>query len=329
MKTRRFFQATSAVLALILSIVLLAVSLLTLLPVLTDTQIVGGFIGNLINQISVAVAEIDFLQFGSWYNEIIYNVVSYLLPALLLLIAAIVLFSKPKKSQGKYIFADILALLGLVIFTVLVEIAADTLFGADSLMWRLILGAYALILIVCIILSLALGHPKKEKKNKGKKGKKDSETAATEEQSVQQTNEVQPMLTQTEVQPTATPVQQQQPVYQQPAQQQPAYQPVQQPVYQQPVYQQPVQQPVQQQPTVAQQPQPTVAAQPVESRYVPEQMQTVSSVSESTYGRSSETISTDNFKKIETLRSLRDARAISDEEYTALVDAYLHEGSAK
>ena len=59
------------------------------------------------------------------------------------------------------------------------------------------------------------------------------------------------------------------------------------------------------------------------NKYVPDDTRSVSDVMNTTYGAPIEDVGTDNMKKIQTVRSLLDANAITKEEYIALVNAYL------
>lgn len=293
MRTRRLFQVASAMLAILFAIALFAVSVLAMLPFFGTEM--KGFAQTLGQGIEKVVSEISFLQgMENSLGEILFVMVTMFVPALLLLMASLILFSKPYKSQGKYAFAAIIAILGILVFAVIFEMYAKKIFGDAAITWMIGIGAGVVLLLFLLVMSLVCKAPKAT-----------TETADTAEAAPTNETEQAPTQAATVADNTAR-VEQVTPQ----------------------VIEVRVVEPVQtHEPKANTAPETTATVEksaPIATDYVPNEHNTVTEIMENTYGKRSEELSPENLKKIRKLRGLLDSKAITEQEYIALVDAYLN-----
>lgn len=284
MKDCKFLRILNALLALFATIILFAVAVVTALPLFGINAI--GISAQLTDGVKTAVAQIPFLSgLDAKIGSLIFVGVTFALPFALLLIATLVLFSKPKKSAAKYVFASVVTLIAVVIFCGIVELFCAELLGEASLAARLsVAGVYALYTLLSALLIVLL-----HKKNKAVIAEEQTETEPTdvaEGVPTEQDDDLDVAAEQiaeamSEVVATA--------------------------------------QEVEEEPK----PQEKVEITPA-NEYVPVDRDSISEIVEHTYGNKVE-VKTVNMKKIHTVRSLLDAGVISKDEYIALVDAYLRD----
>lgn len=286
MKDCKFLRILNALLALFGTIVLFALSVVTALPLLGIT--VTGIVAQLADGINTAVAQIPFLSsLDAKIGSLIFVCVTFALPFVLLLVATLVLFSKPKKSVAKYVFASVVTIIAVVIFCGIAEVFCKALLGEASLAARLsvagVLALYALLSALLIVLL--------HKKNK----------------TVEEVAEEQPETVPTDV-AEGVPSEQDDDLDVAAEQIAEAMSEV-----------------VATTPEVEEEPKPQekVEITPA-NEYVPVDRDSISEIVEHTYGNKVE-VKTVNMKKIHTVRSLLDAGVISKDEYIALVDAYLRD----
>ncbi|MCM1289686.1 MAG: hypothetical protein NC132_04170 [Corallococcus sp.] len=277
MRARRTFQIASAMLALIYAVVLLATTVMLLLPIFGSNMFepFNGWGHNVSNNI---VPKVSFLpQDGPWGGVLVVAVM-FLVPAILMFLAMLVLFSKPYKGkQGFHNFACILGILGILTFAVLVEMCAKDIFGDKQITFMIALGVASAFLLLFLILGLVLKDKKKVAKTTEQPIPPVSNVPAYEiadaaaDTTVHNDTNDRIWVAEPEIKPT-------------------------------------VDEP---------------AAESKTSEYVPDDTKSVRDILDRTYGSSTENVSSNNMKKIQTLRSLLDANAITKDEYIALVNSYL------
>lgn len=331
MKSGKFFRVLAALLSIIIAVALLAVGVLAILSYyevelpLPEIELLDNLNAGIPVAATNLVLQLEFLSSLSDYATVVFVGAVFALPALLLIFAGAIMFTKQKRSKGKYVFAAILAILGIGIFTAAIELYADNLFVESLLLTcRIAVAGMAVLLIALLVLSL-LGKGKKKgevaenseseaspkSKKKGKKSSDKQLPEAEAETVVAVPQETEPVVEYTQPIETIAPQTVEPIEYAQP-----------QPV--EPTYEQ-----------VAPQPAPQVEPEPAfwdraDRRYadefVPnERKSTVSDIVQNTYRKQTDNISVGNVKKLHTLRSLLDAGALSKDEYIALVDKYLHD----
>lgn len=279
MKARRTFQIASAMLALIYAIVLLAVTVMILLPIF-GCKIMEPF-NDWAQKISGnIVPKVSFLpQDGPWGGTVV-TAVMLLLPAIFLFFAMLILFSKPHNGkQGFHNFGSILGLLGILTFVVLIELCAADLFGDKKLTFMIACGAASAFLILFLLLALILKDKKK--------------AVAETEQTNESLSEV-PALEANVAADTTVHIDTTDRIW--------------------------VAEPENTPHEIAME-KSTDDLQATE--YVPDDTKTVRDIVDRTYGAPLENISSKNLEKIQTLRSLLEANAITKDEYIALVNSYL------
>lgn len=280
MKARRTFQIASAMLALIYAVVLIAVTVMILLP-LFGCNIMEPF-NDWAQKIDAnIVSKVSFLpQDGPWGGVAVAAVMLFL-PAILMFFAMLILFTKPHNGkQGFHIFGSILGLLGILLFVVLVELCAADLFGDKKITFMIACGAAGVFLILFLLLGMIL-------KDKNKQVAETEQTNdSVSDAPVLQADVAADTTIHTDTtdriwvaEPESTPY------------------------------------------VVNEEQTPATNAQPAE--YVPDDTKTVRDIVDRTYGAPLENISAKNLEKIQTLRSLLDANAITKDEYIALVNSYL------
>lgn len=285
MKDCKFLRILNALLALFATIILFAVTIVTALPLFgidaieISTQLADG--------VKTAVAQIPFLSsLDAKIGSLIFVGVTFALPFVLLLIATLVLFSKPKKSAAKYVFASIVTIIAVVIFCGIVELFCAALLGEASLAARLsvagVLALYALLSALLIVLlhkrNKVLDETEEQTETvptdvaEGVPSEQDDDLDVAAEQIAEAMSEVVATSQEVEEEPK---------------------------------------------------PQEKIEITPA-NEYVPVDRDSISEIVEHTYGNKVE-VKTVNMKKIHTVRSLLDAGVISKDEYIALVDAYLRD----
>ena len=153
MKTCKFLRITTAILAILLAVFLLAISVLTVLPFVSATEVLG-ILAQMENGIITIVSELTFLQaLGSNAGAIVFVAVTFFLPSVLLLVASAILISKQKNGRGKYVFASIVTILGTAVFAVIFEIFAEKLLGESALLGRIAIGVVLAISVLFGILT--------------------------------------------------------------------------------------------------------------------------------------------------------------------------------
>lgn len=281
MKARRTFQIASAMLALIYAIVLLAVTVLILLPTF-GVNIMEPFNTWAQNISDNVVAKVGFLpQDGPWGGTVVVAVMLFL-PAIFLFLAMLILFSKPHgDKQGFHNFAAVLGVLGTLIFAVLIELCAGSIFGDKKLTYMIACGAASVFLILFLLLAMILKAPKKT-------------VEEPTEQAADATSEQTPVFDAEYATDTVVHTDTNDRIW------------VAEPEV--------MPQDTQIEPN-------TTDTQTAE--YVPDDTKTVRDIVDRTYGAPLENISSKNLEKIQTLRSLLEANAITKDEYIALVNSYL------
>lgn len=321
MKTGKFFRIVSAMLAFIFALALLAISVLTILPIFGINLLQIEILDNLCAGIASTVSELEFLSSLGDYAQLVFVIAVFLLPALLLLSASIMLFTRRKKgrSKAKHVFAAILAILGIAIFTTAIEMYTTNLFGEDlSLIVRIAVAVFAVLMIAFLVLALSGKKSKKAQKEAatGDTAKKPEQgktvTAAKAQESAPAVAPAQPVKSQ-----TVEPVQTVKPQTVEPqsvereeqiAQQEPAKKPVPESPLWDDYFTKPL------------------TTQSAQEEYIPDdRKRTVSDIVEYTYRKRTDNLSESNVQKLRTLRSLLDSEAITKDEYIALVDKYLQE----
>jgi len=280
MKARRTFQIASAMLALIYAIVLLAVTVMLLLPIF-GRNIMEPFNGWAQNISGNLVSKVNFLpQDGPWGGTVIVAVM-FFLPAVFLFLAMLILFSKPHNGkQGFHNFGSVLGLLGILLFGVLIELCASNIFGDKKITYMIACGVASVFLVLFLLLGMIL----KSKKKSVEATEQTSEPASADtpvwnaedaaDATVHTDTNDRIWVAEPEVVPQET------------------------------------------------QTQPTTADTQT-AEYVPDDTKTVRDIVDRTYGAPLENISSKNLEKIQTLRSLLEANAITKDEYIALVNSYL------
>lgn len=334
MKLGKFFRVVSAMFAFLLALALLVISLLTILHLFDVNFIESEILDNFFTGVETTTAELKFLDSLETYAPLVFTLIVFLLPALLLLFAGIILMTKMHRSKAKYVFAAILAILGIGVFTGIVELYADNMFGTDLvLIARLAVGAYAALTILFLVLSLLGKKPKKAAAKATTAPAEKQAAAAQEETQVVETPEplvqtVEPIQTVETAsgaeQQNATPAPNTEPAQKvvvatvepmKTAETYAAETPKEQPkrlVPESPLWDTPFTTPA--------------STQSDPQEYIPdERKRTVSDIVEYTYRKKTDNLSESNVKKLRTLRSLLDSGAISKDEYIALVDRYLQE----
>lgn len=287
MKDCKFLRILNALLALFGTIVLFALSVVTALPLLGIT--VTGIVAQLADGINTAVAQIPFLSsLDAKIGSLIFVCVTFALPFVLLLVATLVLFSKPKKSTAKYVFASIVTIIAVVIFCGIVELFCAALLGEASLAARLsvagVLALYALLSALLIVLL----H---------KKNKIVEEVAEEQPETIAETDVAEGVPTEQDDDLDVAAEQIAEAMSEVVA----------------------TSQEVEEEPK----PQEKVEITPA-NEYVPVDRDSISEIVEHTYGTKT-AVKSVNMKKIAVARSLLDAGVISKDEYIALVDAYLRD----
>lgn len=204
MKDCKFIRIVTAILTLVSAVALLCIAALLTLFFVGSIQL--EFVRNLAVGIADTVAQIPFLKnLNDATGQLVFIAISVALPALLLLIAAPVEFSKPKKSAGKYIFACICVVLSAAILTLVFEFFGKEIFGENFVTARILIAAISAVVslfsVVCAIW-LHLENKTSDVFSQKKKQKQIvEETAENTEQSPAEEHEEQPIA---EVQTPAT-----------------------------------------------------------------------------------------------------------------------------
>ena len=286
MKTRRTLQVIVGVLSLIvaLCLILLAVGVAIVkffpdwIPTATD-------VWNTLNSGLTAIAG----KIGLADVPIVVICVAYCLPALLLLIAGILLLSRNRGKQAKYTVANILASVGIIILTVFTITCAPTILGGDpGVSYRpeivdkmlqavtpLRIACGATLIVFAVFIACAfLVKPKTD----------DAKQTTVEQQSRKE--KVTKTKATTEAAPTENSSEQ---VEQKQKSTQEGY---------------------------------SKNVEP-ELEYVPDADMSVHNVIENTYGKSEDQLSADMLAKISKARSLFEMGAITQDEYIKLINVYL------
>ena len=310
MKINKFFRVLSGLLSLIFAIVLLAVTAVAVLPQfgidLAEVEFISNLgIGNILDGLKSGIESttreitslVEFMAGLGDYAQLAVVGAIFALPALLLIIEAIIMFTRQKRGKGKYVFAFILAFIGLALFTAGSEYFIDHLYGpmllaldllSDEVLLycRIGIGAFAGLMFLLLLLSVVGKKPKEVQPAADAAA---SETHEEVTETPAQNQEVQPMQPWGEV---AKP--------------------------------EPIRETTQNNSGMSWDEQYTAAAG-AQQEYVPEDAKrTTSDVLEYTYRTPTEDLSETTVKKLHTLRSLLNAHAITETEYNALVDRYLN-----
>ncbi len=296
MKDCKFLRILTAMLALFGAIVLFGIALLTCVPFVSDSTL-GGVVGSLVSGIRNVVAEISFLKsLEPNIAGLVFIAVTLVLPFALLLVASLVLFSKPKQSVGKYVFASVITVVAVAILCGITEWFCAPLLG-ETLPARLsVAGIFVVFAFLAILLAVLLCKYNKVEENEIVETAENvveedepecEDLSVATEQVAQAFEEV---TTAEHVDETVVEELPQEPEVEQ------AEQPEEQPQEQ------------------------TEEITPA-NEYIPTDIGTISDIVDHTYGKKSE--ASVNMKKIEAARRLLDAGVISKDEYIALVDAYL------
>ena len=309
MKINKFFRVLSGIFSLIFAIVLLAVTAVAVLPQfgidLAEVEFISNLgIGDILNSLRDGIDSttreitslVEFVAGLGDYAQLAVVGAIFALPALLLIIEAIIMFTRQKRGKGKYVFAFILGFIGLALFAAGSEYFIDHLYGplllvldllSDEIVMycRIGIGAFAGLMILFMLLSVV---GKKPKETQPVAEAEASETPAEVTETPAQSEEVRPAQTWGEVSEP-----------------------------------QPTRATAQNNSGMSWDEQYTAAAG-AQQEYVPEDAKrTTSDVLEHTY-RPTEELSDNTVKKLHTLRSLLNAHAITETEYNALVDRYLN-----
>lgn len=290
-------------LSLVFGVALIAIAVLTILPFFVELSFAKEGILNDFHQGVIAiVADLPFLQLGGSWGEIVFTLVAYFLPGLLLIFAAVLLFGKKAKSQARYVFGDVLIVLAALLFAVLFVMFAKKLFGEErAIAWVIGACAGAVLLLFLVAVSLT---SKKRKKNAQKAVASESEEPNGEIENAQAeqpaaTDSTQTAATDSEQSSTEQPPRERET--------QKAEQPS---AFEQKKTSNRIEMPREESP---------------ETMYVPRDAGSVSDVVARAYGAKEEKPRKNNWDKIEKLRSLLEEDVITKEEYSALVNAYLKE----
>ena len=293
MKTRRSLQILSGILALLYCLGMLAVGVLVAL------SLFGHEIHPIFNSWSNIILEnvvpkLTFLPQGdnhTWSAVIVLGVMLGA-PALLLLFAAVGLFSKSKNGkEGWRNFGAVLGMLGVLIFVVALELLAMMkgfeVFADKKWLYAGAVLGIGVLLMLFLILSMVRWNKKQAAAEQQPAEAENSEV--TESQPADTTAPAEPVNTYDAYDVTVP--------YSAPRESQ--------------TYETP---------------------QPAQEQYDYTQYDTrsVRDIMDRTYGSEPvQNVGKDNMKKIQTLQSLYEAKAISKDEYLALVQAYLKDQNSK
>ena len=160
MKTRRALQIVVGILSLLVALCLLVAFtvFVFLLYAREDVFETGTQIANTLNQGLQFVANTMGLN---GQLAILVPVLFYGLPFLLLLLAAILLFSHKTAKQSKYVAGNVLALTGATIFTVFTVVCAKSILSGNAASFYVRLAAVGLLGLFVIFVGAALGVKRK------------------------------------------------------------------------------------------------------------------------------------------------------------------------
>ena len=133
MKTRRALHVIVGILSLIMLACLLAAAVCVVLAVAFPqwSDVPPMLLNTVTNGLRVTAGYLGFAEL--WY---ILPLVAYLLPALLLILATILLFSRNKGKMGKYNAGCIIALIAIALLTIFTFVfATDLAMGGDEHVW--------------------------------------------------------------------------------------------------------------------------------------------------------------------------------------------------
>ncbi len=174
MKDCKFIRVLTAILTLISAVALLCIAALLTLFFVGSIQL--EFVRNLAVGISYTVAKTPLLNsLNELTGQLVFVAISVALPSLLLMIAAPIEFSKPKKSAGKYIFACLCVALSTVILTLVFEFFGKDVFGENVSTAKILIVAisavetlFAVVCAICLHLEnkTSDGYSHKKKKEK-------------------------------------------------------------------------------------------------------------------------------------------------------------------
>lgn len=297
MKTRRALQIIVGILSLIVATCILVVAAATTLFLYFNLSEVGTEISGAIYQ---GLSSIAISFFGlSEELAMLVPALFYGLPFALLLLAAILLFLHKTPKQAKYVASSVLALIGVTVLSVFTIWFAPTILGgnpyADSrsdIVQQMVDSAdyvrYAmggLLGVFVIFIGSALGVKPKQAATET------TDDVATVEGTVTETAETQAVVEDSE-----------------------------QPVVNEQTSEQEVVQIVE--PITHTEVTPLADETPA-TEYVPDTDVSVKTIVQNTYGTEKEELSADAVAKINKLRLLYEANAITQEEYLKLVNIYL------
>lgn len=342
MKARRTLQRISAILCLICAVAYLVASTLIALPLLPpfDEMIsVSGLLLDVNNGLLSLSSTLTFLQ-GA---EIAIPCVTLLLPSILLLVGAICFFSSYAGKQGKYAVADVFCILGALVPATVVAL----LFSQDAFAPQV--GLYALIAVggssFLILLFTLLSCFAKERKPLQQQLNDDQnlqplskideiETPSIEVEQIQQTPNdhlsVEQVDKEQQAETASIEVEQMQNLEERLEQPSQELQQLDQTEQLQQQVEQLQEMPSQEETQLIDDAEPSGDAQQEEkqivtpaTQYVPETELSVQSVVNQTYGKYDDELSPDTIAKINKLRILLDTKVITNNEYLALIKAYL------
>lgn len=308
MKFRRALQIVVAVLsALILACLIVSVAVLTLLPE-SMPDWANTLFGNFSNAVGAIATALNMESLMPVVTALVYG-----LPSLLLLLGCVLLFLPDKGKQGKYVAGSIMALIGVFILCLFAAWFAQDLvtglggegeapLGGWHNVVRLVAGVLLAFYLLLVVLITAI-KPKQA-------------ATATDDTTEQQATESTPE------QATAPETEQSREVASEPAKTAT------------------VTTESESNPVVADTKQKTAASKSAEeapapkktrerhketpaTKYVPETDVSVHDIVESTYGNQESELNSATMEKIKKVRALYEAKALTQDEYIALVNKYL------
>lgn len=297
MKARRGLQVTVGVLTLIV-IVLLALFALTM----TVVQKLDNPPAKLVDVVATVQMGLENIAAEIKLSTTIVLLVMLGIPAAFMLLGVILLLARKTKVEGVHIAGSVFVLLGLLVMTAAVVVAADAFAMGDeklSLIVRLAMLGLFVLLTLLIVISLAI-------KRRPLTDEQLSEQL-TEEQT--QTEPVEEHIEEHVEEPVNEPIDEsvsevvEEPVVE------PVNEPENRPVEEQEPQAQP-------QPAPAQETAPTSPAE----QYIPQEVSVRQTV-EQVYGKPN--AESNGSSKLKKLRMLREMGAISEEEYVRLLESYL------
>lgn len=282
MKSRRVLQIFVAVLSLAVLVCMALVASMLLVAEHVDVtpQPIVEFSQNFKSGMR-AVADRFYL-----YDEVVPAVVCGV-PALLLLLAVILILTKNKGKDTKNIVGCIFALIGVVVLAVFLCVFATDLF-AEALLVAGYCASAGLLALFVIFVGCALGVGAKKKPVAAEQAAEQDELPTEQEQHIEMEETVEENFVEEELPNDEAPVEEQQ----------------------------------QELPTEQEEEQEQ-EEQEEATQYVPHLGVTIHDIVERTYGKENDELTKSTIAKINKVRALYDAKAITEQEYIKLINKYL------